>query len=272
MRRAIAWAALWVALGLFVSGLAIPPCPPPDIVAEVTRVIDGDTIEVHLLTVPDTYAGILREGATERIRYIGVDAPELSEATGDEATQLNAALVQGKTVYLELDENKRDRYGRLLAYVYLDPDGYLMVNLMLVSTAIIGTRAYEGTERYTELFDYVEKLPVPKECGGKCAEYVPWNEAKRHEGETVWVRGPVVDIGRDRNHDVFLNLGCPYPQNCRFTVVIWSRYVSAFESAVPGFPESLDGKTICVFGPIEEYKGIPEIELSDPNNLVILDK
>ncbi len=82
----------------------------------VTRVIDGDTIE-------------LENG--ELVRYIGIDAPETRRRVGDqwvedpepfgqEATEMNRRWVEGRRVRLEYDVERRDRHGRLLAYVYVD--------------------------------------------------------------------------------------------------------------------------------------------------------
>ncbi len=93
-------------------------------VARVTRVVDGDTIEVQL-------------GATrEKVRYIGVDTPETKhpakgvECYGRQASDFNARLVAGERVRLVRDVEQRDRYGRLLAYVYRIRDG-LFVNAEL---------------------------------------------------------------------------------------------------------------------------------------------
>ena len=75
----------------------------------VTRVIDGDTIEI--------------EGG-QRVRYIGIDTPETShpqkgvECFGREASAENRKLVEGKKVVLEKDVSEIDKYGRLLRYVY----------------------------------------------------------------------------------------------------------------------------------------------------------
>jgi micrococcal nuclease len=82
-------------------------------VVRLRRVIDGDTIEV-----------LMPGGAVETTRYIGINAPELyrpegAEETGGRAAKaLNEALLQGKRVELVFDAQQRDRYGRLLAYVY----------------------------------------------------------------------------------------------------------------------------------------------------------
>jgi micrococcal nuclease len=93
--------------------------------ARVVRVVDGDTIRVRL------------DGRTERVRYIGVDTPESVkpgtpvECFAKRAAAANAALVAGRSVRLVGDVEQRDRYGRLLAYVYREPDG-AFVNAELV--------------------------------------------------------------------------------------------------------------------------------------------
>ena len=93
--------------------------------AEVVRVVDGDTIRVRL------------DGRTERVRYIGVDTPESVkpgapvQCYAKRAAAANAALVAGRSVRLVSDVERRDRYGRLLAYVYREPDG-AFVNAQLV--------------------------------------------------------------------------------------------------------------------------------------------
>jgi micrococcal nuclease len=93
--------------------------------AQVLRVVDGDTIRVRL------------DGRTERVRYIGIDTPEsvkpgtAVQCFAKRASAANAALVAGRSVRLVGDVERRDRYGRLLAYVYREPDG-AFVNARLV--------------------------------------------------------------------------------------------------------------------------------------------
>jgi len=76
----------------------------------VSRVIDGDTFEAKV------------DGKTERIRLIGINTPEIHgkiEKYGKEASNYTKKQLEGKKVYLELDVQHRDKYGRLLAYVWL---------------------------------------------------------------------------------------------------------------------------------------------------------
>ena len=85
----------------------LQPAPEADRLqpAEVVAVIDGDTIDVRL------------NGEVERVRYFGVDTPERGEACYEEATARNEALVAGRVLLLP-DARERDRFGRLLRYVF----------------------------------------------------------------------------------------------------------------------------------------------------------
>ncbi len=72
---------------------------------KVKRVIDGDTIE-------------LANG--QIVRFVGVNAPNNGEPYEEEATEANAKLIQGKTVTLEYDTYASDRFGRVLAYPFVN--------------------------------------------------------------------------------------------------------------------------------------------------------
>jgi micrococcal nuclease len=122
----------------------IPLCacnPSPD-TATVTRVIDGDTIEI---------------GTGQRVRYIGIDAPEVypkKEPYGTEAWEANSRLVEGKKVRLERDVSDTDKYGRLLRYVYIDD---VLINAELVRLGLAEARAYPPDTLYQELLEQLEK-------------------------------------------------------------------------------------------------------------------
>lgn len=79
-------------------------------VAVVKRIVDGDTARMD-------FRGIVNE----KVRFIGMDTPERGRPYFSEATRYAASHLQGKEVYLELDIDERDRFGRLLAYVWLAP-------------------------------------------------------------------------------------------------------------------------------------------------------
>ena len=94
------------------------------------------------------------------VRYIGIDTPETRrregerwvedpEPFGPEATQANQRLVEGKRVRLEYDAQTRDRYGRLLAYVYLEDE---MVNARLLQEGYATLLTIPPDVRYAQRF------------------------------------------------------------------------------------------------------------------------
>ena len=89
-----------------------------------TRVIDGDTIAVE------------KNGKKEKVRLIGVDTPETVhpskpvEYFGKEASEFTRKKVEGKRVNLEYDWQSRDKYGRLLAYVYIEDGTFLNAEII----------------------------------------------------------------------------------------------------------------------------------------------
>lgn len=97
---------------------------------------------------------------------------------------------------------------------------------------------------------------------------IPATEAAHHVGEVARVCGHVASaayFGSVKGGPTFLNLERPYPDQA-FTVVIWGQNRSRFESP----PERLfDGKSICVAGRIETYRGRPQIEVTDPDQIEI---
>lgn len=111
----------------------------------VTRVVDGDTIHVRV------------GGSDETVRYIGVDTPESVrpgtpvQCFAKRASARNVALVGGERVRLRFDAERRDRYGRLLAYVYRARDG-AFVNAVLVRDGYARTLTIPPNVRHARRF------------------------------------------------------------------------------------------------------------------------
>jgi micrococcal nuclease len=130
------------------DGGGSPQSQPSQAVVTVTRVVDGDTIEVML------------DGVSEDVRYIGVDTPESVkpgepvECFGLTASHFNEQLVEGERVRLVFGRERRDVYGRLLAYVHL---GDLFVNAELVRRGYATTLTIAPNDRFAELFARLER-------------------------------------------------------------------------------------------------------------------
>jgi micrococcal nuclease len=115
----------------------------PSLEGVVVRIVDGDTIHVQI------------GGRREKVRYIGINTPEVHHPTkgaepgGREASEQNRVLVTGKRIRLELDVQDRDRYGRLLAYVWV---GDVMINAELVRRGYAQVMTIPPNVRYQALF------------------------------------------------------------------------------------------------------------------------
>jgi len=118
--------------------------------AQVVRIIDGDTIEVQIY------------GSNYKVRYIGIDTPEVGDPCSAEATAANRDLVEGKNVHLEKDVSETDKYGRLLRYVYV---GDTMVNAELVRQGYAQVYTYPPDVKYNEQFLELERKAREKGRG-----------------------------------------------------------------------------------------------------------
>ena len=135
----------------FAAVTVIPPTPMPidesarapgELTGLVTRVIDGDTIDV------------LVDDETVRIRYVQTNTPERDEPCFRESTQANADLVANKTVRLLPSKRETDRYGRLLRFVYV---GDVMVERALVEDGWAEVVLYPPNDAHYDEFVRLEQ-------------------------------------------------------------------------------------------------------------------
>jgi micrococcal nuclease len=139
------------------AGAHGPPATAGDVVP-VLKITDGDTIHVRF------------QGRDERVRFIGVNAPEVpwyggrGQCYGVQAGEYARRRLTGHTVRLGFDVARRDRYGRLLAYVYVGPE---LFNLTLVRLG------------------YAVADPVPPDTAMAPA-FASAEAVARHGGQGLW--------------------------------------------------------------------------------------
>jgi len=145
---------LTLILVLLASGGTSPAADADSLRVKVHWVDDGDTIVV---------------AGGERVRYLGINTPEVAhkdepgEPFGDEAKAFNKKLVQGHWINLELAEQQRDPYGRLLAYVFL-ADG-TFVNGELVRQGYAHLLRKQPKLRYWERLLALQRQALKKKKG-----------------------------------------------------------------------------------------------------------
>ena len=230
----------------------------------VVRVLDGDTI-------------VLDNGET--VRLIGVDAPETIhpkipvQRFGVEATDFLRRLVEGSECTLEYEPgNIRDKYGRLLAYVFVRDR---LANAELIRQGYAYAYIRFPFRRQSE-FVALEREARERQCGlwyrsapesPRLPDKVPvvfWQDAAKHYGEYAAVEGTIVAT-YNSGKACFLNFHKDYSRF--FTAVIFASDFSRFSVT----PESYYlGKKVRVSGYIKEYRGKPEIVLEYPDQIEIL--
>jgi micrococcal nuclease len=108
------------------------PAPTDGEQVTIAHVVDGDTVE-------------LDDG--RRVRYVGINTPEQAQPYYDQATEANRHLVDGRTAWMALDAQTTDRFGRILAYLWVDEQ---FVNLELVRQGYANAYTEPPNVRYSE--------------------------------------------------------------------------------------------------------------------------
>lgn len=134
------------------------PAPTPasthgGVLVKVVNVVDGDTIKVE---------------TGETVRYIGIDTPETVhpakpvQCYGKEASDKNTELVEGKIIELEKDMSEKDKYGRLLRYIWL---GDVLINEVLVREGFAQSSTYPPDVKYQDRFVEAQRLALGEKKG-----------------------------------------------------------------------------------------------------------
>jgi len=230
----------------------------------VEEVIDGDTIRVT--------GGYF-------VRYVGINAPEIRrkekekwiynpQPFAEEAKTLNQKLVEGKKVRLEYDVVKKDKYGRLLAYVYA---GDNLVNGRMISQGYALTYIYPPNVKHANLLVGLQKAAKENDRGF-------WPEVKSHpispDKGAEYIGGIKVVEGKIRNiykgeKVIRLNFGSGYKSD--FHITIFRNMVNRFESHGTSPVSYYKEKKVRAWGLIKDFEGCPEIVIDDPSQMDILE-
>ena len=224
-----------------------------------TAVIDGDTFRLE---------------TGETVRLIGIDAPELSQPGGEESRQYLTRLILNKGLTLKTGYQDRDKYSRLLRFVYIDD---VCINEEMIKQGYAEAR-YSTENPIREYYVQLEIEAETAKAGlwsdnifqprsnlewGDEIPVVNWSAAHNYFNQYVIVEGIIVDT-YNSGIVCFLNFHTNYQY---FTAVI-------FASDFPGFPRPPEdfylGKRVQVIGLIKEYKGSPEIIVKTPQQIRIL--
>jgi micrococcal nuclease len=230
----------------------------PDTISGV-EIIDGDTFR-------------LANGDT--VRLIGIDAPELSQPGGEMSREYLAHLILGKPITLERGSEDKDKYNRLLRFVYINDQ---CINEEMIKKGYAEARYLPENpirEYYLQLEIQAEAARAglwsdnvfqPRLCidWDSNLPVISWITAENYYNQYVIIEGKIVDI-YSSGTVCFLNFHTNYQY---FTAVI-------FACDLPAFPYPPDmyylGKKVQIIGIIKGYRGSPEIIVKTPDQIRIL--
>jgi micrococcal nuclease len=246
---------------LLVASIFIACLQAEDGFRRCTRVIDGDTIVLD---------------GEETVRLLGIDTPEMDHPNdsvrqfAQEAKDYVKSLVLDRNVRLEYEWERRDEYGRTLAYVFL-PDGRLLnAEIIRNGYGFVYTRkVYSRTEEFRGLEgdareagvglwgrqEFDESLDVP---------LITWEEAGEHYGMDCEVQGTIV-AARNTGRACFLNFHQDWENN--FTAVIFAKDFDKFATRPEKYYLNLE---VRVRGRIRKYRSKPEIICTSPDQITVV--
>lgn len=225
----------------------------------VGRVIDGDTIE-------------LVNG--QMVRYLGIDTPEIRKRQGntwvyapepyaEKAKEFNRILVEGKDVRLEFDIQKKDTYGRLLAYCFL---GDTFVNAKILEEGLGLLYTLSPNVSYVDVLVKKQQEARQNNRGiwGEPFVILP-QQAKEYLDKIATVEGEVSSVFQSPKVAI-LNFG-----RSKFKGVIFKEEFPFFMVNGISILKTYKGKTLRITGKLKKYQDAVEIIVRHPSAIEIMD-
>jgi micrococcal nuclease len=229
-------------------------------VISCTAIIDGDTFRLE---------------TGQPVRLIGIDAPELSQPGGQISREYLAHLILGKNITLEKGYQDRDKYNRLLRFVYI---GDLCINEEMIRQGYAEARYLFSDDPVREYYIQLEIEAETARAGlwsdnvfqprsrldwDTDLPVITWSDAHNHLNQYVIVEGTIVNT-HNTGTVCFLNFHTDYQY---FTAVIFACDFSGFPDSPEGY---YLGKPVHIIGIIKEYNNSPEIIVKTPAQIRIL--
>lgn len=191
----------------------------------VVSVVDGDTLKINL------------NGTTETLRLIGIDTPETVDPRkpvqcfGKEASNKAKELLSGKKVRIEKDstQGERDKYGRLLAYIYRE-DG-LFYNKYIIEQGYAHEYTYNLPYKYQAEFKAAEKFARENQLGLWSPNTCNGNTTKSASGTTTTQTATTTNQTAGKYYtSSYASSKYYYPAACSAWQSLSSSYLKAFDS------------------------------------------
>ena len=226
---------------------------------KVIDVLDGDTV-------------IINDSRNSRVRYLGIDTPEIAlqdspgEPMSEEAKDFNSKLVEGEKVKLVFDKEKYDVYGRILAFVYVDD---LLVNVELLKQGLATVLIIPPNDMHTErILAAISEAKINKKgLWGELSGLTPpiqnrefevdLDKLPRYQGKRIVARGTITGIRKSENVIVL-------SMEDMLDVVIFPSDWDNFKHFNINPEQFYQDKKVEVIGRVRMRKGKPSIVVNHP--------
>lgn len=160
----------------------------------------------------------------------------------------------------------------------LNKEVSVMKYTIMSFTALIGVLivvfAFKGTDSVAGSAVVSQAVAAPASPatlqGATCDNPLDWRQAADHIGQSAAVLGPIMKVTykpSSRGQPAWIDLGASFPSKRRLGLVVWGEHRPAFASLLA---QPLEGRTVCVIGRIEQYKGVPRLELQDASQFQLV--
>ena len=232
----------------------------------VLDVVDGDTV-------------LINHPKVERLRYLGINAPEnlTNNSPGDpfysESTNLNEKLVGGNIMFIEFDREKYDPYGRLLGYVFV---GDILVNEEIVRQGLARVLFIGPNRKYENRILKAQKEAKKAKRGiwsnpssfqtprGNKKFLIKSVNARDYIDQRIVMRGKVTNLSKRNDKVIVLNM-----ENT-LNLVLFNDSLGNFDYFGINPANFYIGKTVEVIGRVKMYRGNPQIVVSHPISIKVL--
>lgn len=250
---------LILAVTVFALAIIAAACQTKGL--QAVRVIDGDTFSLS---------------TGDKVRLLGMDAPEHDQPGGSSATGMLKKLILNKEVRLATTADKRDAYHRLLAYVYVNGRN---VNDEMIGRGYAEVRYIDASDPKYRHLKSVEKRAETGKKGlwatgrvfqsstPRPTSAISWRDAGRYYAQIKTIAGTIVKTNRS---DKVTLLDFAPSGSVDGKAVIFATEDAAFKG-LPGPPETYYlNKKVKVTGLVKQYNGRPEIVLKSPAQIEIV--
>ncbi len=229
---------------------------------KVIKIFDGDTIVLDI------------DGVEERVRFIGMDTPEVAfgkkpaEYFANEATKhLEEILSKHKITKLEYDVTRRDKYDRLLAYLFLDNGE--MLNVKMVKDGYAYTYTFPPNVKYEKRFQNAMRYARENSLGlwkdgTKVFSATDIDSLEKYIGKYVTVQGVIKKTYKSKKA-LYFNFGDDYRTD--FTIVVFKNCWHNFRLDSEDYYLH---KKVRVSGKLKRYNG-PEIIINKPEEIEVVE-